>query len=338
MKDLPTSPRNRMTSRMSDHDSPTLRHFTASPEDSGMRLDRFLGRECPTISRARLQEFIKAGHVLVNSSQAKPSLPLRSGDLVSLDIPEESAPSPLAPEQIPLDILYEDDALLVLNKPAGLVVHPGAGNREGTLANALLHHCPAVAVAGRTGRPGIVHRLDKETSGCILAVKTEASHLSLSKQFASREIDKTYLALVDGTLRMPHGKIDAPIGRHTIHRQKMAVVERGRDALTSYRLRAAHEGKSLVECHPLTGRTHQIRVHLKHLGHPVTGDPVYGRRGTHTRHFLHAWKIAFTHPLTGKRMAFTAPLSDDFPAWALAALDQSALYNPAASKGCSSAK
>lgn len=297
-----------------------LRHFTAATEDSDMRLDRFLGRECPDFSRARLQEFIKTGRVLVNSSPAKPSLPLRAGDVITLDIPQDTAPSPLAAEEIPLEILFEDDTLLVLNKPAGLVVHPGAGNREGTMANALLHHCPGIAVAGGTERPGIVHRLDKETSGCIVAVKTEAAHHSLSTQFASREVEKTYLALVDGVLRMPHGKIEAPIGRHPVHRQKMAVVERGRDALTRYRLRASQEGKSLVECHPLTGRTHQIRVHLKHLGHPVTGDPVYGRRGTHSRHFLHAWKITFTHPTTKKRLSFTAPPGTDFPAWALAAL------------------
>jgi 23S rRNA pseudouridine1911/1915/1917 synthase len=305
---------------MTSSAEPPQRHFTAAAEDSNMRLDRFLGRECPDFSRARLQEFIKTGRVLVNSSPAKPSLPLRAGDVVTLDIPQDTAPSPLAAEEIPLEILFEDDTLLVLNKPAGLVVHPGAGNREGTMANALLHHCPGIAVAGGTERPGIVHRLDKETSGCIVAVKTEAAHLALSTQFASRAVEKTYLALVDGVLRMPHGKIEAPIGRHPVHRQKMAIVERGRESLTRYRLRASQEGKSLVECHPLTGRTHQIRVHLKHLGHPVTGDPVYGRRGTHTRHFLHAWKISFIHPSTKKRLSFTAPPGTDFPAWALAAL------------------
>ena len=305
---------------MNQSNAPSLRTFTADLVDADLRLDRFLGRECPDFSRARLQEFIKSGRVLVNDTKAKPSHPLSAGDLISLDIPAETTPSPLAAEDIPLEILFEDDTLLVLNKPAGLVVHPGAGNREGTMANALLHHCPGIAVAGGTERPGIVHRLDKETSGCILAVKTEAAHLSLSTQFASREIEKIYLALVDGVLRMPHGKIDAPIGRHPIHRQKMAIVERGREALTRYRLRAAHDGKSLVECHPLTGRTHQIRVHLKHIGHPVTGDPSYGRRGPHSRHFLHAWKITFTHPASKKRLTFTAPLGSDFPPWALASL------------------
>jgi 23S rRNA pseudouridine1911/1915/1917 synthase len=306
---------------MTQPDDHPLRCFTAAVEDSDMRLDRYLGRECPDYSRVRLQEFIKSGRVMVNSTPAKPSLPLREGDVIALDIPLETTPSPLAAQEIPLDILFEDNTLLVLNKPAGLVVHPGAGNREGTMANALLHHCPGIGVAGGVERPGIVHRLDKETSGCIVAVKTEAAHLALSTQFASREVEKTYLALVDGVLRMPHGKIDAPIGRHPVHRQKMAIVERGRSALTRYRLRASQEGKSLVECHPLTGRTHQIRVHLKHLGHPVTGDPAYGRRGSHTRHFLHAWKITFTHPATGKRLSFTASPGSDFPAWALAALD-----------------
>jgi 23S rRNA pseudouridine1911/1915/1917 synthase len=317
-------------SSMTTTQEPAPRHFTAAPEDADLRLDRFLGRECPDFSRARLQEFIKSGRVLVNGIPAKPSHPLGAGDAISLEIPCETAPSPLAAEDIPLEILFEDDTLLVLNKPAGLVVHPGAGNREGTMANALLHHCPGIAVAGGTERPGIVHRLDKETSGCIVAVKTEAAHLSLSTQFASREVEKTYLALVDGVLRMPHGKIEAPIGRHPIHRQKMAIVERGREALTKYRLRATQDGKSLVECHPLTGRTHQIRVHLSHIGHVVVNDELYGGsfermsellpqtwKAVRTamlqapRQMLHAWRLRFIHPATGTDMEFEAPMPQD---------------------------
>ena len=294
-------------------------HFLVTPEQAGQRLDKFLGAGCPDFSRARLQSFIRDGHALVNNVAAKPSYPLRAGEEVVFEIPQETVPSPLAAQDIPIDIIFEDETLLVLNKPAGLVVHPGAGNREGTLANGLLHHCGGLEIVGGEGRPGIVHRLDKETSGCIVVAKTEAAHNSLSAQFASREVEKSYLALADGVPRMPHGKIDAAIGRHPVHRQKMAVVDRGRDALTHYRVLANRDGKSLIECRPRTGRTHQIRVHLKHLGHPVTGDPQYGRRGSAERHYLHAWKLAFKHPLTGKRVHFTATLSPDFPEWALEA-------------------
>jgi len=287
-----------------------------SPERAGTRLDRFLAELAPDFSRSRLQGFIRDGHATVNRSVAKPAWPLREGDAVVLEIPAETAPSPLAAQEMPLGILFEDEHLLVLDKPAGLVVHPGAGNREGTLANGLLHHCAGLEIVGGTERPGIVHRLDKETSGCLVVAKTESAHRQLAAQFASRDVEKTYLALVDGKPRMPHGIIDAAIGRHPVHRQKMAVVERGRDALTHYRALDSRDGKALVQCLPKTGRTHQIRVHLKHLGHPVAGDPVYGRRGNFSRHMLHAWKLAFTHPATGRKISFTAPLSADFPDWA----------------------
>ena len=288
----------------------------AGPTDAGERLDRFLGGLCPDFSRSRLQGFIRDGRASVNSQPAKPSLVLREGDSVVLEIPEETLPSPLAAQEMPLGILFEDEHLLVLDKPAGLVVHPGAGNRDGTLANGLLHHCAGIEVVGGTERPGIVHRLDKETSGVLVVAKTEQAHRSLADQFASRNVEKTYLALVDGVPRMPHGKIDAAIGRHAIHRQKMAVIDRGREALTHYRVLDSREGKALVQCHPKTGRTHQIRVHLKHLGHSVSGDPAYGRRGKFERHMLHAWKLAFTHPATGQVLSFTAPLPEDFPEWA----------------------
>ena len=281
-----------------------------------MRLDRFLAGFCPDFSRVRLQGFIRDGHATVNRSPSKPSFPLRAGDTVELEVPVETAPSPLAAQEMALGILFEDEHLLVLDKPAGLVVHPGAGNREGTLANGLLHHCAGIEIVGGIERPGIVHRLDKETSGCLVVAKTESAHRQLADQFASRDVEKTYLALVDGTPRMPHGSIEAAIGRHPVHRQKMAVVERGRDALTHYRVLEAREGKALMQCQPKTGRTHQIRVHLKHLGHPVAGDPAYGRRGNLERHMLHAWKLTFTHPATGKRVSFTAPLPADFPEWA----------------------
>jgi len=298
---------------------PNCTTHTVGEDGAGMRLDRHLGDLLPEFSRVRIQTFIREGFVLVNGLPARPSQTLRPGDRIETAFPEEVAPAVALAQDIPLDILHEDAAVLVLNKPAGLVVHPGAGNADGTLVNALLHHCAGLSVIGGEERPGIVHRLDKETSGCLVIAKSDAAHRSLSEQFANRLVRKTYLALVEGVPRMPHGKIDAPIRRHAVHRQKMAVNERGREALTQYRVLASSEGKTLVECHPHTGRTHQIRVHLKHLGHPVVGDPLYGRRGNHERHFLHAWKLAFTHPESGKPMDFCAPLPVEFPAWAVAA-------------------
>lgn len=288
-------------------------------EEAGVRLDHFLSKWITGFSRVRLQGFVKDGHVLVNGATTRPSHSLRAGDCVEIGIPEESSPAPAPAQDIPLDILHENTEFLVLNKPAGLVVHPGAGNADGTVVNAILHHCAGIRIVGGEDRPGIVHRLDKETSGCLLIAKTESAHRHLSGEFAARHVKKTYLALVEGIPRMPHGTIEAPIGRHAVHRQKMAVLDRGRDSVTQYRLLASSDGKSLLECHPHTGRTHQIRVHLKHLGHPIAGDPLYGRRGSHARHFLHAWKIAFQDPLTGKVVSFTAPVPQDFPEWAVAA-------------------
>jgi len=293
--------------------------FLVEDPDAGSRFDRFLGIRMPDFSRVRLQAFIRAGDALLNGAEARPSQILRAGDEVVVRIPAETAPSELLAQDIPLDILHEDAEIVILNKPAGLVVHPGAGNVDGTVVNALLHHCGGIAVVGGVERPGIVHRLDKETSGCLVVAKTDAAHRWLSAQFAARKVEKTYLALVEGCPRMPHGTIDAPIARHKVHRQKMAVDERGREAVTRYRVLASMDRHALVECHPKTGRTHQIRVHLKHLGHGIVGDPVYGRRGNQTRHFLHAWKLAFEHPETGKRVEFAAPVPAEFPSWAIAA-------------------
>ncbi|MDX2079613.1 MAG: RluA family pseudouridine synthase [Terrimicrobiaceae bacterium] len=294
--------------------------MTVPPESAGIRLDHFLRGAMGEVSRSRIQARIRAGEILLNDRPARPSEELRGGDRITVPEPPPPAPALIAAEEIPLSVLFEDEALLVIDKPAGLVVHPGAGNSEGTLVNALLHHCRGLSSIGGVERPGIVHRLDKETSGCLVVAKSDAAHHSLARQFAGREVKKTYIALVEGRLRHPHGEIDAAIGRHPVHRQKMAVHERGRPAQTHYRLRATDGSVSLVECHPRTGRTHQIRVHLKHLGHAILGDPVYGRRGTHTRHFLHAWKIGFKHPTTGRDVSFEAALSPDFPEWARAAL------------------
>ena len=292
---------------------PVIHHITA--EEAGERLDRFVAARMPELSRSRVQALVKTGGILLNGAAARSSEPLRAGDEISVTVPQAAPETEMQAEDIPLAILHEDADLLVVNKPAGLVVHPGAGNPTGTLVQALLHHCTDLSGIGGVERPGIVHRLDKETSGCLVVAKNDAAHQSLAAQFAGRTTEKTYLAIVEGALRRGSGVIDAPIGRHRVHRQKMAVVpaEKGREAVTHYRVLASGDGLSLVECQPRTGRTHQIRVHLKHLGHPLAGDPVYGRRGKFGRHMLHAWKLAFTHPRGGERMQFVAPVPVDFP-------------------------
>ncbi len=280
----------------------------------GLRLDQFLAQELPQFSRSRLQALIRAGHATLNGKPTRPREILRTGDLIQLI---EPPPEKIAtePENIPLDILFEDEDLLVINKPAGMVVHPGAGNAHHTLVNALLAHCASLSGIGGKERPGIVHRLDKETSGCIVVAKNDATHQSLSRQFAQRTVEKIYLALVAGTMRKTHGVIDANIGRHPVQRQRMAVLKtRGRTARTDYRVLRSNGGVSLVECILHSGRTHQIRVHLHHLGHPVLGDKVYGAQRTETfsRQMLHAWKLGFHHPGNDAWKTFQAPLPEDF--------------------------
>jgi 23S rRNA pseudouridine1911/1915/1917 synthase len=293
--------------------SSTVHLVTA--EQSGERLDRFVAAREPELSRSRVQALVKSGAVLLNGAVARCSDSLHENDEIAVHVPDATPEVDLQGEDIPLSILHEDSDLLVLNKPAGLVVHPGAGNPTGTLVQALLHHCKDLSGIGGVERPGIVHRLDKETSGCLVIAKNDNAHQSLATQFADRIVEKTYLAIVEGTLRRASGVIEEPIGRHRVHRQKMAVVplEKGREAVTNYRVLATGDGLSLVECQPKTGRTHQIRVHLKHLGHPIAGDPVYGKRGKFERHLLHAWKLSFDHPRDGKRLTFTAPVPSDFP-------------------------
>lgn len=287
-------------------------HFDIAPGQAGGRLDQFLAAQIPELSRSRLQVLIRDGHVTVNHAPAKPGAKLRIGDAVALVEPPP-APVETRAEEIALNVLFEDDDLIVINKPAGMVVHPAAGNWRGTVVNALLHHCPALSGIGGEQRPGIVHRLDKGTSGCLVAAKNDAAHHALGRQFAGREVAKIYLALASGRFARASGTIEARIGRHPVHRKKMAVAkERGREARTSYRVLGACGGGTLVECTLHTGRTHQIRVHLKHLGHPLLGDEVYGKRAGFSRQMLHAWKLGFDHPRTGQRMNFRAPLPPDF--------------------------
>jgi 23S rRNA pseudouridine1911/1915/1917 synthase len=282
--------------------------------DAGQRLDRFLAQALPAFSRARLQTLIREKFVTVNGKAARPRDPVRARAVVEVREPAVTKID-AQPESMPLDILFEDDDLLVLNKPAGLVVHPGAGHQQHTLVNALLAHCKNLSVIGGEERPGIVHRLDKETSGVLVIAKNDATHRDLSKQFAERTTGKVYLALVAGTPREKTGTIDAPIARHPVHRQRMSIARRaGRPAKTDYRVLKSNGDVSLVECTIHTGRTHQIRVHLHHLGHPVLGDKLYGgkRAGASPRQMLHASKLSFRHPRTGETMSFTASVPKDF--------------------------
>ena len=287
--------------------------LTVPNEQAGWRLDRYLALALPQFSRSR-----SAGvdprwrRASCRGDQSRTRETVHAGDVVRLTEPPLREIEAQA-EEIPLQILFEDDDLLVLNKPAGLVVHPGAGNQTHTLVNALLHHCANLSGIGGKQRPGIVHRLDKETSGCLVVAKNDAAHQHLSRQFAEREVKKIYLALVAGTLKRPRGTIDAAIGRHPVQRKKMAVhPTKGRIARTDYRVLQAGGGVSLVECAIHSGRTHQIRVHLHHIGHPVIGDSLYGKKVAAPRQMLHAWKLGFTHPRTNERLFFEAPVPEDF--------------------------
>jgi len=286
------------------------------------RLDTFLRERFPGVSRGAIQRLIEEGCILVNGEPARNTHHPRAGETVAVHWPE-ARPAQAQPEDIALSILYEDDDLLVLNKPAGLVVHPAAGHDEHTLVNALLHHCRGqLSGIGGVARPGIVHRLDKDTSGCLVAAKNDAAHVALSQQFAGREILKIYVALVCGVLSRDSGEINAPIARHPTHRKRMAVTEGGREARTSYRVLERRAVATLVEARLHSGRTHQIRVHFLHLGHPVAGDPIYGKRQNARlaeqagfeppRLMLHAFKLGFTHPRTGKPVLCQAPLPVEF--------------------------
>jgi 23S rRNA pseudouridine1911/1915/1917 synthase len=301
--------------------------------ESGERLDRMLALRLPGLSRMRLKRLIGSGHVLFGGAELRdPSLRVRSGQSFVVILPQAEAGAP-APQAIALDIRYEDAHLIVVDKPAGLVVHPAPGNPDGTLVNALIAHCGAeLRGIGGVRRPGIVHRLDKGTSGLIVAAKSEAAHLALSRDFASRRIDRAYGAFVWGVPQPLTGEIVGNIGRNPSNRKKMAVQGegRGKPALTRYRVERAFAGAAaLVECRLATGRTHQIRVHLAHRGHPLIGDGVYGARagrkiartdpGTgriagFARQALHARRLAFVHPVDGRRLEFDSPLPADLHA------------------------
>jgi 23S rRNA pseudouridine1911/1915/1917 synthase len=281
-------------------------------ELAGLRLDRALARLMPQESRSRLARLIDEGHVQVDGRAATASLKVKSGESVEVALAPRPSQSAFAPEAIALSVVHEDDDLLVIDKPAGLVVHPGSGNWAGTMLNALLHHAPGTKDLPRAG---IVHRLDKDTSGLLVVAKNEPAQAALVRQLQERSVKRTYLALARGTVPGP-GKVDAPIGRHPVHRTRMAVVAGGKHAVTHYRVRRRYAAHTLLECDLDTGRTHQIRVHLASIGHPLEGDPVYGARGAKRleRQALHAWKLAFVHPASGKTVRFESPLPDDFEA------------------------
>ncbi len=281
------------------------------------RLDRYLAAQLPDHSRSEVQRWIKEGLARVNERLAKASQSLEPGDVVTLIIPEPP-PTELQPEAIPLTILYEDEDVIAIDKPAGMVVHPAAGHAAGTLVNAILYHFPDIEGVGEGGRPGIVHRLDKDTSGIILVAKNPRAHRYLQAQFKARTVEKTYLALVHGHVSPKEGLIDAPIGRHPRHRQRMAVTpaDKGREAQTEYKVLAFYGPTTLVEAHPLTGRTHQIRVHFASIGHPVVGDPLYGRKDAYGlgRHFLHAHRLRFRRPSDEAIIELESPLPPELAA------------------------
>lgn len=284
--------------------------------ENAERLDKFLVSRLSEFSRARLQGLIAEGFVLVNGEPAKKSgQMLDSGASVEVRIPPPM-PSGLIPEDIPLDIIFENDDLLVVNKPAGMVVHPAAGHDSGTLVHAVLGYDPDIEGIGGEERPGVVHRLDKETSGLILLAKNDRSHHWLQDQFRQRKVEKTYLALVDGAPPTPSGRVEAAIGRDSSHRKKMAVQPpgKGREAVSEYKTRETFAQYTLLEFHPLTGRTHQIRLHCAFLGCPIVGDKVYGRKSPTLdlgRHFLHAAKLRIVLPNEKEPRLFEAPLPEE---------------------------
>jgi 23S rRNA pseudouridine1911/1915/1917 synthase len=304
----------------------------AADTDDGNRLDTFLAAHLADCPRSQALKWIRKGHVTVDGRISKPAYRVSTGDRIEGTIPEQEA-SPDRPEPIPLDIRFEDEHLVVVNKAPGIVVHPAPGHKDGTLVNALLHHCPGIRGVGGIGRPGIVHRLDKDTSGLLVAAKTHGAHLELAAQFKDRSVSKTYLALVCGCVKASAGVIDRPISRHRVNRKRMSDANPdGRSAVTRWRIRERFAAATLLELDLMTGRTHQIRVHCVSEGFPLVGDSVYGGRRLRTwrqwverafpllgghlevRQMLHAWKLEFRHPASRRKVCFVADLPGDMAA------------------------
>ena len=283
-------------------------YLTVPEEFASLRLDKLLKACYPEFSRTYFEQLIKGGHVKSNDQILKKKAVLEADEVVEIDFQPLSELT-LIPEDIPLEILYEDDEVIAVNKPAGMVTHPAPGSPSKTFANALLFHCQKLEQTGDPLRPGIVHRLDKETSGVLIAAKTAASHEKLSKQFAERTIEKTYLAITNGN---PGNRtIEKRIGRSSKNRQKMAVVDNGREAVTKLETLCSYQNKSLVKCSPKTGRTHQIRVHLQSVNAAIIGDKIYSNNDEASRHLLHAWKLKFKHPISGDLISLEAPIPGD---------------------------
>lgn len=304
--------------KQEDLERPAIR-LVVTAEEAGYRLDLFLAKKLAGLSRSQAQKLLVSGVVFINEQPCSDkNYRLQKTDLVGLTMPEPQE-TMLEPEDIRLAVVYEDRDLLVVDKPRGMVVHPAPGHSRGTLVNALLNHCDDLSGIGGIRRPGIVHRLDKDTSGLLIVAKNDLAHRRLSAQLKARAISREYIALVNGLVRPAHGRIEAPIGRHPVHRKKMAVVEGGREAVTRYRMIKSYHRYSLLQLQLETGRTHQIRVHLSYLGYPVVGDPLYaGRTGGGLpaelvfSQALHARRISFTHPRNGIKMTFSTPLPPEF--------------------------
>lgn len=290
------------------------RELTATTEQAGLRLDAFLAQD-GALSRSQAAHLIASGHVRVDGRQAAKSCRLAGGERVSVDIPEVRDTAVTA-QDIPLDVVYEDGDVIVVNKPKGLVVHPAPGHPDGTLVNALLHHCgDSLSGIGGEKRPGIVHRIDRDTSGLIIAAKNDAAHAALSAQLSDHSLSRTYECLVSGNMRQDSGTVDAPIGRSSSDRKKMAVVAGGRRAVTHWEVVARYPGVTHLRCRLETGRTHQIRVHMAHIGHPILGDTVYGAKKPVpglTGQCLHATGLRFVHPRTGETVELHCPLPEEF--------------------------
>lgn len=305
--------------------TPTLQQWAVESADSRQRLDLYLTRRGLSLTRSRVQKLIESGHIRVNDRAVRPGHRVRAGEQIQVQIPPPVSME-IQPEAIDLEIVHEDGDLLVVNKPAGMVVHPAAGNDSGTLVHALLHHCRDLSGIGGVRRPGVVHRLDKETSGLLVVAKNDTAHLSLSAQFKAHTIHRRYLALVHGLPRPKEGTISLSIGRDQRERKKISPrTRRPREAVTHYQVLEAYPQFSLLAIKPHTGRTHQIRVHLAHLGHPITGDKMYrGRKEkkvekamTVHRQMLHAEELGFQHPGTGKFLRFSTPIPADME-WVIA--------------------
>lgn len=292
------------------------RELTAATEHAGVRLDAFLSAD-GALTRSQAARLIAEGRVRVNGKPAAKSARLSGGETVTVDVPQlrETA---LPPQDIPLDVVYEDDDVIVVNKPTGLVVHPAPGHPDGTLVNALLHHCgDSLSGIGGEKRPGIVHRIDRDTSGLIIAAKNDAAHLALSAQLKDHSLSRTYECLVTGNMKQDSGTVDAPIGRSSADRKKMAVVPTGRRAVTHWEVVARYPGVTHLRCRLKTGRTHQIRVHMAYIGHPILGDTVYGAKKPVpglTGQCLHATGLRFVHPRTGEPVELHCPLPPEFTA------------------------